>query len=377
MPEIVIVGGGFGGVWSAMAASAEIDELDAGDLSVSLISQDKFLTIRPRLYEEPSEAMQVPLRPLLEEIGVSFIEAQVAGINDKQVETTTGQHSFDRLVLASGSRLRKPAMFSGTTGVYSVDTYEEATELDTHLKTLNAEATIVVVGASFTGIEIATEMRNRVGGGARIVLIEQNDRAGETLGDNLQPMIGEALTETGVELVTGRTIRSVMEDKITLNNGDIIRTSTVILATGLEASPLANDVKGGRVGPDGRLVLDQFLRVSGTEDCFAAGDVGAAMASRNQATLMSCQHAMPMGRIAGKNAVRDLLGVPLEAYSQEFYATCLDLGSWGAAFTTGWDRQVEKVRDDGKAMKREINQVWIYPPDPKGGREAIFEAVKG
>lgn len=377
MPEIVVVGGGFGGVWSAMAAAAEIDELDAGDLSVSLISHDKFLTIRPRLYEEPSEAMQVPLRPLLEEIGVSFIEAQVLRINDKQVETTTVQHSFDRLVLASGSRLRKPAMFSGTTGVYSVDTYDEATELDTHLKTLNAAATIVVVGASFTGIEIATEMRNRVGGTARIVLLEQNDRAGETLGDNLQPMIAEALTEAGIELITGRTIGSVTDGKITLSHGDIIRTSTVILATGLEASPLVNDVKGGRVGPDGRLILDQFLRVSGTEDCFAAGDVGAAMASRNQATLMSCQHAMPMGRIAGKNAVRDLLGVPLETYSQEFYATCLDLGPWGAAFTTGWDRRVEKVRDDGKAMKREINQVWIYPPDPEKGKEAILEAVKG
>lgn len=50
--------------------------------------------------------------------------------------------------------------------------------------------------------------------------------------------------------------------------------------------------------------------------------------------------------------------------------TCLDLGPWGALFTEGWDRQVRLTRKEGKAVKREINTKWIYPPQPD--RDAVF-----
>ncbi|NUB15534.1 NAD(P)/FAD-dependent oxidoreductase, partial [Azospirillum brasilense] len=66
----------------------------------------------------------------------------------------------------------------------------------------------------------------------------------------------------------------------------------------------------------------------------------------------------------------ELVGLPTHPYSQPKYVTCLDLGPWGALFTEGWDRQVRLTREEGKAVKREINTKWIYPPQPD--RDAVF-----
>jgi NADH dehydrogenase len=83
--------------------------------------------------------------------------------------------------------------------------------------------------------------------------------------------------------------------------------------------------------------------------------------------------AMTMGRIAGHNVAADFLGIGLLPYRQPRYVTCLDLGSWGAVLTEGWDRRIELVGAEAKAFKRTINTEWIYPP--AADREAAFAAA--
>ncbi|HYI14211.1 MAG TPA: hypothetical protein VEX37_02395, partial [Thermomicrobiales bacterium] len=89
-------------------------------------------------------------------------------------------------------------------------------------------------------------------------------------------------------------------------------------------------------------------------------------------TLQSCQHALQLGRFAGENAARDLLGIETVPYAQRRYVTCLDLGRSGAVFTDGWDRRVLEIGCDAKARKRRINTVVIYPPANATG-EALLE----
>ena len=83
--------------------------------------------------------------------------------------------------------------------------------------------------------------------------------------------------------------------------------------------------------------------------------------------LQSCQHALQLGRFAGENAARDLLGQPLIDYAQPRYVTCLDLGRAGAVFTEGWTRAVQKSGEEAKAIKRRINTQVIYPPPGASG----------
>lgn len=377
MGNISIVGGGFAGLWAAMSAATELDTHGVQDVGITLFSQDDHLTIRPRLYETPSDDMRVPLAPLLSEIGVGFQQTTVLSIGQDAIETANGATAYDRLILATGSVLRQIDGMSNTPEVFSVDTYSDARTLDLHLQSLAKGATLIVVGASFSGIELATELRTRTGDDKRIILLEREKAVGGELGDSLTDVMQEALEEARIEVITGRSIREITNGTVVLDDNQTLASTTVVLTTGLEASPLTKTVSGASMGSDGRLDVDSYLRVSGRDRCYAAGDVGKAMVSADHATLMSCQHAMPMGMVAGRNAVRDILGKDLLPYSQEFYATCLSLGPWGAVFTTGWDRQIAKVREDGAAMKQEINRGWIYPPKAELGRDAILEAMRG
>jgi hypothetical protein len=101
--------------------------------------------------------------------------------------------------------------------------------------------------------------------------------------------------------------------------------------------------------------------VPAARDIFVAGDAAAAD-GHGQMVLQSCQHALQLGRYAGENAARDLIGLPTIPYLQPPYITCLDLGRSGAVFTRGWERKVELTGAEAKAVKRRINTGVIYPP---------------
>jgi NADH dehydrogenase, FAD-containing subunit len=107
------------------------------------------------------------------------------------------------------------------------------------------------------------------------------------------------------------------------------------------------------------------LRVAEAPEVFVAGDVARARSDDDgHYALMSCQHAIVMGQFGGHNVAADLIGVPTLEYRQPFYATCLDLGEWGAVYSEGWDRQIKLTHAEGKARKQMINTQWIYPPAP-------------
>jgi NADH:ubiquinone reductase (H+-translocating) len=89
------------------------------------------------------------------------------------------------------------------------------------------------------------------------------------------------------------------------------------------------------IEPDrsGRIPVDEFMRVKGVDKVFAASDSAWSMMDDVHASVMSCQHGRPMGRIAGHNVVCDLLGLPMLPLRIAWYVTVLDLGPWGALYT--------------------------------------------
>ena len=91
-------------------------------------------------------------------------------------------------------------------------------------------------------------------------------------------------------------------------------------------------------------------------------------------SVMSCQHARPMGRYAGYNVIGDLLGEPMKELRIPWYVTVLDLGPGTAVYTEGWDRQVVATGAQAKATKVTINTQRIYPPSD-GDRAALLAAA--
>ncbi|GII97450.1 NAD(P)/FAD-dependent oxidoreductase [Sinosporangium siamense] len=375
MVDILVIGGGFAGAWSA-AAAARMREETGADLSIALIAPGDDLVIRPRLYEADPHEMRVPLSRFLAPIDVPHVRATVSGIDTAgRIVTTvdedgrTNTFAYRRLVLASGSRLRR-AEVPGAEHLHNVDTLEGAVALDAHLRGLPegpGSRTAVVVGAGFTGLEVATELVGRLaalGNGAeppRVVLVERSETIGPDLGPGPRPAITAALAELGIEVRLGQSVASVEPGAVLLTDGTRLAAGTVIWTAGVQASPLTADIPGER-DHLGRLAVDGYLKVPTAPEVYAAGDTAAAFAEPDQRVLQSCQHAIPLGKFAGHNAAADLLGLEQAVFSPAPYATCVDLGAAGAVLTSGWERTVEATGDQAKQRKMTTNRERIYPP---------------
>ena len=396
MKHIVVIGGGFSGLWSAMGAARKLDELHIApdDVAITLVSRDRYHAIRVRNYERDLSNARVPLDQVLAPLGVRRVEGDVTGIDfarqQLHVETADGTMTllYDRLVCAAGSRLYRPDISGLDQYGFTVDTYDEAVELGEHLKELHrypdtpGRYTAVIIGAGLTGVEIACEMPERLrttvraashADNVRVIMIDSLPNVGSNMGDSARPVIEEALSALGIERRLATTVQSVDDQGVMLSTGERIDALTVICTTGLRASPLANlfPVERDRWG---RLPVDEFLKVRGMENVFAAGDIAAAMVDKEHASVMSCQHSIPTGIFAGHNVVCDLLGKkPLPLYI-DWYVTILDLGPWGAVYTNGWERKVVASGAEVKQTKRHINSVRIYPP-LSGNRREILDAA--
>jgi NADH dehydrogenase len=384
--RLVITGAGFAGMYAALSAARlrDIKGVSPEELEIALVAPEPTLVVRPRLYEPKPETMTAPLLDVLNAIDVVYVQGSAETVDTKsrmvQIATNKGTRktlSYDRLVVATGSRLFRPNIPGLAEHGFSVDSLDDAVALDKHLHSLpkrpavNGRDTVVVAGGGFTGIEAATEMPARLrailGNGAkpRVIIVERNPAIAPDMGEGPRPVIEEALRKVGVESRVGVGVTALDKSGVTLSNGDHIEAETVIWAAGIRAAPLTQQIPAERDN-FGRLLVDPCLRVPGVPDVFATGDAArAACDDDGNYALMSCQHATRMGAFAGNNAAAELLGVPTRPYHQKAYVTCLDLGEAGALFTRGWERTVEMVGDVAKKTKQEINGVWIYPPKPE------------
>ena len=392
MARILVLGAGFAGLWAAVGAARKVDEIgtSASQVEILLVDRNPYHNIRVRNYEVDLSDVAIPLREVLDPIGVSHLTAEVQTIDvaKRQVTVATphGQEllAYDRLVLALGSELARPELSGLAADTFDVDTYAAAVRLNAHIATLgtrpasSGRSTVVIVGAGFTGIEVATEMPAKLtralgSSDYRVILVDPNPVVGRTIGDHARPVICEALSALNIETRLGAKVAAVNAMGIALASGETIPTQTVVWCAGMRASPLAATLPGAR-DRSGRLIVDEFLRVTDLTDVFAAGDVASCLVDSVHPTVMSCQFARPMGRFAGHNVVADLLARPMLPLRIDWYVTVLDLGAWGALYTVGWDRQVSSTGDDAKAVKQNINRKRIYPPRT-GSREVILAAA--
>ena len=394
MTGVAVIGSGFAGLWAALGAARRLDELGAppGSVDITVLSARPFHDIRVRNYEADLSACRIPLADVLDPVGIAHIATEVTAIDTDARALTTSSgvtYGYDRLVLASGSHVVKPAIPGLREFGFDVDTYDGAVRLQHHLRRLAdgpvemlqaGAATVVVVGAGLTGIEAACELPNRLrtlfayeGVAPRVVLVDHNPLVGSDMGASARPLIEQALSDNGVETRMGVSIAEVSKDGVSLSSGEQLKAATVLWCAGMRASPLSEQIPVTR-DRLGRIPVDDHLRVIGMPSMFAAGDVAAARMDDDHLSVMSCQHGRPMGRYAGYNVISDLLGEPMLTLRIPWYVTVLDLGPAGAVYTEGWDRVVVANGAAAKATKQTINTRRIYPP-LTGNRADLLRAA--
>ena len=171
MTAVVVIGSGFAGLWAALGAARRLEELGVppGTVGITVLSAKPFHDIRVRNYEADLSACRIPLADLLDPVGVAHVATEVTAIHTgtRTVTASNGvTYGYDRLVLASGSHVVKPAVPGLREFGFDVDTYDGAIRLQQHLRRsadgapTPAAGTVVVVGAGLTGIEAACELPN-------------------------------------------------------------------------------------------------------------------------------------------------------------------------------------------------------------------------
>jgi NADH dehydrogenase len=386
MQRILVLGAGFAGLWSALGAARKLDEsgIGADRVQVALADRSAWHAIRVRNYEADLTSVRVPLDDVLGPAGVQRIAGEVVDIDVAsrlvRLRDAPEPLAYDRLVMALGSRLVRPPVPGFSDYVFDIDTYDGALRLDAHLASLSARPrsaardTVLVIGAGLAGIELATELPSRLAalGSARVILADRRPWIGSDMGEPARAVIDRALSDLGIEARPGVTVASVDAGGATFD-GERIDAATVIWCGGVRAHPLTARFPVA-LDRAGRLPVDAFLRIEGRRNEFAAGDVAWLTIDGVHASVMSCQHARPMGRFAGYNAACDLLGEPMLPLHIDWYVTVLDLGAWGAVYTEGWDRRVAAQGEAAKRTKHIINCERIYPPRT-GDRRAILDAA--
>lgn len=378
--RILVLGGGFAGLWSALSAARARQEFGA-ECEIVLVNDTPFHSIRVRNYEADLSDTRVPLDEVLGPVGVRRIEAEVTAIDVARRRVACGNEtvSYDRLVFALGSRLARPSIPGLAQHGFDVDTHAGAMRLNAHIAALGNRpvSTVLVVGGGLTGIEAAAEMPGKLRsagvGSPRVILADHASRIGSDMGEGAVPVIEQALEALGVERRGGVSVVAVDADGVTLDGGERIAADAVVWCAGMRANALTAAFPVER-DHAGRLPVEPTLKVKGLAAEFAAGDVAWFLIDGTHPCVMSCQHGRPMGRFAGHNAVCDLLGKPMLPLAIGWYTTILDLGPWGALYTEGWDRKVVSTGMAAKQTKEIINRRRIYPPR-SGNRQALLDAA--
>ncbi|GHD69289.1 NAD(P)/FAD-dependent oxidoreductase [Jeongeupia chitinilytica] len=390
--RILIIGSGFAGMWAAVGAARLAYREGRGDLEITVLAPQPELRVRPRFYEASPASMTADLQPLFAALDIRFIAGSVEHIEYREnavryrnAGAEAVRITYDRLVLAGGSHLRHAGVKGMAEHAFDIDQMETAQRLESHLTALaeqpdsTARNTVLVCGGGFTGIELATELPSRLKSlfgnetNTKVVVVDRGSVIGGRYSEALREVIREASEELGVEWRLNAGVEVVDAAGVTLQDGSRIDAATVIWTAGVKASPLGDALVADR-DPQGRFIVTPELQIPGYPDIYATGDMAHARTDDlGNTALMTCQHAIQLGKFAGHNVAASLLGIDPLPYRQVNYVTCLDLGAWGAVYTEGWDQQVKLVRDEAKKLKIAITNELIYPP--AADRDAAFAAA--
>jgi NADH dehydrogenase len=331
-PHIVILGGGFGGLYAAR-------HLRKATARVTLVDRRNHHLFQPLLYQVATAALNpsdiaYPIRAVLAKqanADVILGEAQSIDTAAKRVILADGAIEYDYLVIATGathSYFGHPEWEPDAPGLKTIeDALEirrrvllafEAAERETDAVKQAAWLTFVIVGAGPTGAELAgalseiarqtmlRDFRRINPSSARVILVEGHDYVLPTYSNKLSESARRQLQELGVEVLTGAIVTSVDAHRVKIGEREI-PARTVLWAAGVQASPLARAL-GVPLDRAGRVTVNPDLSIPGHDDVFVIGDLAAVKQPDGSFVPGVAPAAIQEGTFIGKMLTRHTHG---------------------------------------------------------------------
>ncbi|WP_112468899.1 NAD(P)/FAD-dependent oxidoreductase [Streptomyces triticisoli] len=360
-PRIVIVGAGFAGYRTARALS----RMSRGKADITVLNPTDYFLYLPLLPQVAAGILEprrvaVSLSATLRRVRLVLGEAHGIDMDARTVRYTDpeggeGTLAYDRLVLAVGSVNKLLPIPGVAEHAHGFRGLPEALYLRDHVtrqielaaatddpETCTARCTFVVVGAGYTGTEVAAHGKMftdslvrkhplREGMRPRWMLLDIAPRVLPEMDERLSDTADRVLRQRGVEVRMGTSVKEATHDGVLLTDGEFVHTRSLVWCVGVRPDPLVENT--GQPLERGRLVVDPFLQVPGRPEVFACGDAAAVPDLDNPGgfTPMTAQHAWRQGKVAAVNVAASCGVGERRPYRHRDLGFVVDLGGTQAA----------------------------------------------
>ncbi len=360
--HVVILGGGFSGVYCAQAIAKSLGS-KIRDTRIAIISEENYMVFQPMLPEVAGASLSPrvvinPIRQLCKGVDVFRGEVDSVNFEDKSVTFKAGNFAgnmtinFDHLVLTLGAKVdlkRTPGMsehafLMSTVGdamklrSTTIERLEEANiTLDPEIK--SRLLSFVIVGGGYSGVETAGQMidllrfackyyKNVNIDECRVSLIHSRPVLLPTLSEKLGNYTAKILRKRGVDVILGQRVKSVTARKVYLNDGTCIDSHTVVCTIGNAPHPLIGQVceQSGALSEKGKIITSSDCQVDGSQFLWAAGDCANVPFIKGGWCPPTAQFAMRQGAIMGKNIVRVMNGKETKPFNFKGLGELASLG---------------------------------------------------
>lgn len=357
--RILVIGGGFGGLFTAL-------EL-AGEAEVTLVSAEDHFTFRPMLYEYLSgevEAWHIAphYRELFDDDKIRFIHGSASDVDFKArsvaIEGWAKRETYDVLVLAVGGVTNYAGVEGAEEHALPFRGISDADALrnrmidaldgilpDASAEDARAAATFAVVGAGASGCELSTKMgdllrdafkRRGLRGEPRVLVVEMGAHVVPGMGDELRAYVEEAFREAGVEAHTETRVRRVTPEGFVFEQGGEqteVAAAAVVWVGGVQMNPLVERLQIPK-DKRGLVSVEPTLQVPGHAEVFSVGD-DAHFPDASPQLAGTAQLAFQQASLAAANIRALLRGDELKTKHFEVMGEALSLGTERAAVLTG------------------------------------------
>jgi NADH dehydrogenase len=368
---VVIIGGGFGGLYAARS-------LRNARVQVTLLDRRNFHLFQPLLYQVATGALSpaniaAPLRAVVKrQRNTRVLLAEVVGFDlDRRLVLASDcdQIAYDSLIVAAGARhhyFGHPEWEQFAPGLKTIEdattmrrrillAFEEA-ERSTDAAARQSQLTFVVVGGGPTGVELAGAVaevarhtlrgnfRNIEPGLARILLLEAGERILPTYPPSLSTRAVQSLARLGVTVRTGAAVVAVDAGRVVVRSGaqtEEIATRTVLWAAGVDASPLARKLAEAAATPvdrAGRVIVGLDLTLPGHPEVFVIGDMAHCADASGKLMPGVAPVAMQQGRYAADAIQLRLAGKQPKPFHYHDRGSMATIGRAAAVADLGWLR---------------------------------------
>jgi NADH dehydrogenase len=399
--KIVIVGGGFAGLYAAMHLDRTVAR--RGEAEVVLISRDDFMMFTPMLHEvaagdlAPADIVNA-VRRTLRHVKFAQAEVQSVDVERRTVRCLAGtrrfplEFAFDHLLLALGSETNFFDMSGVRDWAVTMKTLQDAALLRNLMVALLEEAaletdasvrrrlmTFVIAGGGFAGVETAGAVNDFVRDTSkyypsvpeseiRVVIVHPGGFLLPELGEQLGIYAEHKLRERRVEVVKGIRVANYDGSTVQFSDNTSVAAATLIWTAGVKPSGVIGSLPLEK--EHGRLRVNEFLAVPGVSGLWAVGDCAAALDPHTGSFYPpTAQHGTRQGVVAAKNIVSTIQGRPLRPFRYKTLGLLASIGhQTGVAMMMGmkfsgflaWSmwRSIYLAKLPGLAKKMRVLVTW-------------------